>query len=451
MLTYHFGLGNYSTLVMYTGGIVAILLSLFWRPIIGLYYLVPILPLQTIRYRMIDLPLGASMVSLVMLAVVLGLLFRGSFVTVRTPWKALLIVYCSYLTVSLFMGSFYLGKSSPIYFDDSRIADFKDYLLMPILLLCVVGAVKSTTEMKVLVALMCLGCFAVDRGVWGTFSNRDYSSYSDSMRESGVMGQAGSNGLGAFTAQAAVLGLALASAERRLLLRFAYWGLAVFSALCLMYTFSRGGYLAFVAGLIYVGIRKQRMLLAGLVAFGLIWASLVPEAVRERINLTSNGELDHSSETRVDLWEDAISVAGSNLLFGTGVNTYAYMGRLGDYRDTHNIYVKVLVETGIVGLALFIWLLFRTFRIGSHLVRITSDPFFASLGMALSAWLVCSAAANLFGDRWTYLQVNSYLWVLGGLVACALAFEETDPSSDDGELEVEEEQSSGSLSMVGAH
>jgi hypothetical protein len=32
--------------------------------------------------------------------------------------------------------------------------------------------------------------------------------------------------------------------------------------------------------------------------------------------------------------------------------------------------------------------------------------------------------ANLFGDRWNYLQVCGYLWVIAGMVAHALKLEE---------------------------
>jgi O-antigen ligase len=109
------------------------------------------------------------------------------------------------------------------------------------------------------------------------------------------------------------------------------------------------------------------------------------------------------------------------------------MKRLHDYEDTHNIYLKVLVETGIVGLLLFLWLLGKTFLIGWQTFRRAREPFYAALGLGLAAWIVCTAVANLFGDRWTYLQINGYLWVLAGLVARALMIESEGkpPSRDD--------------------
>ncbi len=437
MLPYHFGIGNHSAELLYGAGIAAIVLSLFWRPLIGLLYLVPLLPLQTVRYRMLDYPLGSSMVSLVIVAVVLGIALRRGFV--HTPWNRALSVYCAFLFISVCAGSYYLGRTEIIYFDDSRFADFKDYILMPLLLIAVAAAVKTRREVLLIAILLCMGIMAVNAGVWSTFSGRDYSNYSDDMRESGVLGQAGANGLGAFTAQAGVSCLAVAAFVRPLWLKLPFYGLSFFSSLCLMYSFSRGAYIAFFAAVLFVGIFKQRLLLVGMLVFGLLWASVVPEAVRDRVGI--GGGLDHSSETRVTLWEDALTLAGANIILGTGFNTYAYLGRVGNYKDTHNMYVKVLVETGIVGLLLFLTILFLTFLFGMRLTRTSDDWLYQGLGFSLATWLVCTAIVNLFGDRWTYLQVNGYMWILAGLVSRAFllsADERNDscaPTADDEEPE----------------
>ena len=136
-----------------------------------------------------------------------------------------------------------------------------------------------------------------------------------------------------------------------------------------------------------------------------------------------SGTFDHSAQTRFTLWEDAKPLIDSNLLIGTGFNTYAYLHRVGEYEDTHNYYVKVLVETGVVGLLIFGWLLWTTLWRALRLFRQSRDPFLASLGFGLAAWLITAAAASLFGDRWTFMQVNGYMWVLGGMVSHALLAE----------------------------
>ena len=158
-----------------------------------------------------------------------------------------------------------------------------------------------------------------------------------------------------------------------------------------------------------------------LALFATVWTTVVPNAVVMRVQMTKteDGQVDHSSELRLELWEDAMQLIRENPIVGTGVNTYAYMHRVRSYADTHNYYIKVLVETGVVGLLLFLWLLSKTMRRGWVLFRRTSDPFVRGLGLGLMGWVVACAASNGFGDRWTYLQIQGFFWVLSGLVGSA--------------------------------
>jgi O-antigen ligase len=267
---------------------------------------------------------------------------------------------------------------------------------------------------------MCVGALALDKSFWSTVSDRDFSSFSDGLQDPGAMGYAGVNGLAAFEAQFAAFAAALACFERKRLWKIGYIALAAVSCFCLMYSLSRGGYLALIAGFLFLGIVRLRKLLVLMVVFGLVWTSVVPNAVRERVAMTydsKGGGLDHSSETRVNLWEDAMTVFDNNAAVGTGFNTYAYMGRIGIYKDTHNYFVKVLVETGILGFLLFLALLLRFLWTGLLLYWMGRDPLSKALGLGLAAWMICCMTANLTGDRWSYLQVNGYMWVIAGLAA----------------------------------
>jgi O-antigen ligase len=260
-------------------------------------------------------------------------------------------------------------------------------------------------------------------------AGRDFSQYSTDLQSEGSMGYAGVNGFAAFDAQFTMFLLALAAFERKRLWWLGYTALAAFTGLCLMYCLSRGGYLALAVGWLFLAAVKQRKLLVFLLLFYLVGVPLVPNAVRERVLMTydaSDGELDHSSETRVNLWEEAMQSFEANPLTGTGFDTYAYSHHETSYRDTHNFFVKALTETGIAGLAIFLWLLWKTYSTGYRLSRRARDPFLASLGLGLACWVVCSVVANFFGDRWHYLQVNGYMWVIAGLVARAWTIVESE-------------------------
>ena len=311
-------------------------------------------------------------------------------------------------------------------------------MMMAALLLLVAAVEPSRWQMKTIVVLMCLAMLALDRNFLSTVSGRDFSAFSYDLRDAGSVGYAGINGMAALEAQFATFLLALAAFEKNRLLQLAYYALAVCSAVCLMYSLSRGGYVAMLAGWLFLGLAKKRWMLVALIAFVFTWTALVPNAVRERVTMTyETGGLDHSSETRITLWQDAMQVFDSNIVLGSGFNTYAYMHRVGNYEDTHNFFLKVLVETGIFGLALFLWLLGKIFRIGVWFSRHAKDPFYASLGLGLAGWLVAAFTANMFGDRWNYLQICGYMWVIAGMVAHALKVEEAEAEAAEvtGDLE----------------
>jgi putative inorganic carbon (HCO3(-)) transporter len=421
----HLGLEGYVGYVLYSVAIAAFLLSVFWRPIIGIYYLILLIPLQTVRYRLNEFPLGPSLLGIMLIGVAVGVLRSGHPVFPSSSWKRFVAIFGGFTFVSLCLGSVYLGTSIPLP-GDARFNYWQEYMVMPALLLLTAAVLRTKREIQIALLVMCFATLLLNKSFWNEVSDRDFSTYSEELHEDGgSMGYAGANGLATFTAQVATFLLALAGFERRKWLSAGYYGLAAFSAICLMYSLSRGGYAAFLAGCLVIGVLKQRKLLLLLGVFLLTWTTIVPPAVEQRVDMTydeESGDLDNSAKTRLSLWSSAQEVFNANMVFGTGFDTYRFMhlnkrtdSRAGYYADTHNYFVKVLVETGIVGLALFFWLLVKLLGDGFRLFRYGDDPLFRSLGLGIVGWIVCAVVANLFGDRWTFLQVNGYMWVIAGM------------------------------------
>jgi O-antigen ligase len=132
-----------------------------------------------------------------------------------------------------------------------------------------------------------------------------------------------------------------------------------------------------------------------------------------------DGQVDSSSGERVQLWEDALTIIPQNPILGTGFDTYKLLGRSEDYTDTHNYYMKVTVENGLLGLVLFLLLLWKMTREAITLMRSSKDPFFRGLGLGFGAMMVCVVVVNCFGDRWMFQQVTAYMWAVLGLVCRA--------------------------------
>jgi len=422
----HFGLEGTVGYALYAGMLAALCLSIFWKPITGIYYLVPLIPLQTIRYRLNEFPLGGSMIGLILLAGFIGLRRRKEPMALKTPWNRMMWFYIGFTYLSLVLGAFYLDRDLPFFPGETRLGYWQEYVTMLMLFFAVAANVKNARQMKVVLVLMCASVFLLDRNFWETVKGRDFSTYSDDLRETGGMGYAGVNGLAAFEAQFAIFLLCMSGCLRGLRAKIGCLALAGYSVMCLMYSLSRGGYAAFLAGWVFLGVMRQRALLILLLAFLLAWTAVVPNAVKMRVDMTydeNSGEIDQSAQLRVSMWDDAMTLFASSPILGTGFYTYAFMHRVLEYQDTHNFFVKVLLETGIIGMLIFLWLLLRFFWMGFRFSGRARDPFFAALGLGLAGWVVTSSVANFFGDRWTFLQVNGYLWVVAGLAARAMVLE----------------------------
>jgi O-antigen ligase len=419
----HFGFATYGPIFIYVGAIVAFILSIVWKPQIGIYFLVPLLPMQTARYWVHGYPLGEKLVDVLLLGVVIGVIIHSKSPRILpSPLNKVLIIFFAVTYFALWEGSFFVHAPLPLSLDDPRFSDWKNYVEMMLIFFIAAAAIRTPKQMALIISLMLLSVFVVNRSYHGIVGDRDLSQYSDSLREAGALGYAGENGMGAFQAEMAIFFIGLACFIKKTARRLILFGVAITSIYCLVLTFSRGGYLGFLVGLLVLGIIRERKLLLVLAVLLVSWQSLVPGAVRERVLMTyqADGSLDSSAEERVTIWQDAMNVITRNPLLGTGFNTYAYMGRVGDYKDTHNYYLKVFLELGLIGLAVFLWQLRLAAKMAWQLFRTSADPELSGLAGAFFAMLICAVVVNFFGDRWTYLQVNGFFWILLGLIARGL-------------------------------
>lgn len=426
----HFGLTGIAPTALYFGAVAAFFGSIFWRPALGIYFLVPLFPLQTIRLRAQDMPLGNKLIDLLLLGVLLGALFRPQF-KFKTPLNVLLGIYTVYLYISLWSGSLYLHTNYPISIDDPRFSTWKNYVVMPLLFVLVTAVIRDVRQIRILLLCICISAFLADRSFYSNVGTRNLSHFSYDVRDGATFGYTGANGAAAFETEFGLFLLAIYAYEKNRYLKLLLLGMIAFSVYCLMYAFSRGAYVAFVVGVFYIALVNQRKLLILLVALAFTWQIVVPTAVQERIFMTYNNEsgedlnqeLDASAADRVSLWQDAMDLIPTNPLLGTGFNTYAYMHRVSVYKDTHNYYLKVLVETGMIGLTLFLLVLFQMFRYPFKLFRTATDPFLKSVGLGLSAAVLGSVVLNLFGDRWSYIEYMGFMWTMLGCAVRGLELE----------------------------
>jgi putative inorganic carbon (hco3(-)) transporter len=417
----HFGLETYAPLVLYIGMFATFLASVFWRPACGIYLLALTLPLQTGRYLLQPFPLGAQFVDILLLGTILGLLLQKKPVVPKTNINWFLALFAVFCYLSLWEGSFFVNAPLPLWITDVRFSVWKNYVEMFLLALVVASAIKEKRQVQILLGLMVISVLLVNRSYYSTLSGRDLTHFSYSVRDAGPLGYAGVNGLAAFEAMVASFLLGVYAFTKKIYLKVGILLVVATCCYCLLFSFSRGAYLGLIAGMVAVGLFRSRWLLAAAVVIVLGWQLVLPVAVQQRIVMTTEDaqegqQFDSSAQQRIELWRDAMDLFKQNPVTGTGFESYSHLGRVGDFRDTHNYYVKVLAETGVVGLVLFVVLLWKLMRAGTTLYFDSPDPFWRSIGLGFMGLLISAIIMNFFGDRWTYQQVDGFLWILLGCV-----------------------------------
>ena len=415
-------------LALYALVVICAFLALTWKAEIGIYILTLLLPLQTTRYHLHAFPLGANIVDILLACSLLGIWMRPNKLKEPHPFVLRFIVALAiFYYVSLWRGAFFLGTSPPFWFNDERLVDYKNFMVLPLLAYAAYRIIRTKQQVAIVIVLACVSSLAVDYSYLRSSVGRDFSHYSEQTRDAGPLGYAGENGLASYVVEITAFMIPMLALKRRWLAVPVSLLLAA-NFCCILYSYSREAYLAIALAILFLAVVKFRWLFIPLIAVGFAWQAVMPVAVQERINMSysqrESGEaaqLDASAQERMMLWTDALSIFRENPVIGTGFLTYANMNRVGSYKDTHNFYLKMLVETGIVGLALFIAQLFLFCRQGYNLYLSKSSNFLSIIGLGFAALILSAAVVNIFGDRWMFTQVDSNLWIFLGCVMAAPA------------------------------
>jgi putative inorganic carbon (HCO3(-)) transporter len=429
------GLGHYIPIVAYLGFWVMSLASLGGRPLLGLYYMIPFLPYRTMRDHFLDYPLGANVLTILVIAVIVGALIHGKSLP-KSKLYMIWLVTAVYLYLSMWLGTALGNAPAPLWLNDINFVTWKDYILIPLVFVAAGLVIEDRKAIRMVVILTAVCLLFIDRSSLLEALSRSWTNFDENKRTVGPLGF-GSNQTAAFLAQFCMFFWGFAQFLKRKKLKLFGYGIVGITLITIMYMFSRGAYLAVLCSVLILGLLKDRKLLLILGVFLLTWQTVVPVAVRQRVNMTqdSSGRLEASAQERVNLWQAAeISILHSPIV-GSGYATYQLGEHVDNLADTHNWYVKVMVETGIIGLAFSLWLIQQLFATSYRLFKRATDPLYQGLGLGILLATCSCVIANCFGDRWTYLEITAPLWVLVGAAIRATELTEADPNSESAEVD----------------
>ncbi|MCL6548147.1 MAG: O-antigen ligase family protein [Alicyclobacillus sp.] len=164
------------------------------------------------------------------------------------------------------------------------------------------------------------------------------------------------NELGSYMALMTPIIIGLAVRTKHRLRRGLYGFGAVCCACTLLFTFTRGAWVALALSVFIVAVLFERRLLAVLVVFAVLGYFVPP--IHHRIGelLSPVYWMKSASSGRISRWLQAFDLMSTDPLFGVGLGHYggavASIYHKSIYSD--NYYAKTMGEVGLVGLTLFI-------------------------------------------------------------------------------------------------
>lgn len=164
------------------------------------------------------------------------------------------------------------------------------------------------------------------------------------------------------------INFALLFEEKKILKKLIAFGMLSINTLTLILTFSRGCWLGILFAIaILLIVIDRRFILLGILAL-LVAPFVLPETIISRF--TSIGNMgDTSTSYRVDIWMGTIAMLKDYWFSGIGLGItsfnkvypiYAYAGTTAQH--SHNLYLQLMVENGIMGLVMFLGIIYNFFK-----------------------------------------------------------------------------------------
>jgi len=404
---------NVIPLFVYLTLLSGVIAGVTWRAEIPIILLAIFMPLPTLWYTTHIYPFGKDAIDLLFFSAAIGVFFNKQGYG-KTPLLALSIVIMVYTYISLIICSFNFGLAPPITLDNPFLRGWKNYVLMFAIYIVAYNAVKSEKGVRWVVNT----CIAVL--VFMVYQElRSFSagaSFSYGKRSDGPfwIASLNANHFAAFVAYLGVFSLGMAFFADRKRSRWLYFCTFIGSLYPLLFSYSRGAYAAVLGAITVYGLIRKKSIILLILLFLVAWQDLLPTSVVERIEMTESdsGDLEESANQRLEVWNEAVSIFKGHPLIGIGYSGFVVATAHLLLHDTHNYYLKIAVEQGLIGLGLWLSFILSVGLTAWKLAMSGQSRQSRSIGFATFGCIVAVMICNLFGDRFSQIEIGGTLMLI---------------------------------------
>ena len=230
------------------------------------------------------------------------------------------------------------------------------------------------------------------------------------------------NILGSLMVLAMSMAYAMYYGSKQWFKKMVYAGIFLVFALCLVFTFSRGAWLAIILSVLLLGLWVDKRILILMVLVALLTPTLMP-SVYHRISYMMSPEYLVSSERggRLGRWDLAVKHWQTSPAVGVGLGQFGGAVAARNYPESSfyadSWYLKVGTETGWIGLLATLLLILTGLRRARSSLNATDDYYLKIMGLGILAGLVGILAHNFVENVFEVPMMASYFWFFLGLVA----------------------------------
>lgn len=353
----------------------------------------------------------------IIVALILGLIIRYAAarerLSIRTPLDKPIMAYCLVALVSTLL-SIYLGNQSIPVGVSFFVKWIEYFVLFYLLRYCLEG--KKEIKIAIYIVFLCIFIHSVYNGYMRLtepeiMTQRAYTLIPQEEDRS--------------TEYAAVINLmlpivlAIAIETQSFQYIIAAGIISPLAIFTLLDTLHRTSFIGTAVALLFLVLYRYRILLPLLAGIIFYVSTHLPARIMYSINflwweISKYPFPGGSLPARVEGLKEAIGNFTYRPLLGRGLGTYGLSSRV-----SHNQYALFLMETGLLGLAFFLWFIFSAIKLALQGIKVTTDSlhraFYVGYLAGLIGWLVAVLSAPNFSCIRT---MESFMIMTSILVAC---------------------------------
>ena len=196
--------------------------------------------------------------------------------------------------------------------------------------------------------------------------------------------------------------------------------------LCMIFTYSRGNWLGLIAAaVIFVSFYDRKFIWLGIMLV-LLSPLFMPQSIVNRF-LSIGDVSDTSTSYRVYIWFGTINMLKDYWFCGIGPGTeafnmiyphYAYASIVAPH--SHNLYLQILAENGILGILVFLALLIVLFKDAVSAITGAKKSYAKACCTALTAGLAGYLVQGAFDNVWYNNRIVMMFFMFLALLECSV-------------------------------